>query len=260
MKNLNTTLITGASEGIGRCFAEEFAKQGHDLILVARNQEKLTELASRLQIQHAIKTTTYPADLTTPGAVETLLKQIEQDGHQVDILINNAGVMCVDDFVSCDFSRLQNLLRLNIEALVEMTHAFLPALVSSGAGKIVNIASVASFIPTPKFAVYGASKAFVLSFSEALMEETKHTGVSVHCICPGFTDTKMLTAGNGLEALIPQFMKVTPESLVADAYQSIMKGEAIYIDKLHNKLLVQWAKWYPRFIVRGVSGIFSRFK
>ncbi|XOV81154.1 MAG: SDR family NAD(P)-dependent oxidoreductase [Aestuariibacter sp.] len=260
MRALNSTLITGASEGIGRCFAEEFAKHGHDLIQVARKAEKLKVLATELQINYQVKVSVYPCDLTQADAIDSLYQQILADGGLVDILVNNAGVMCVDDFVYAEPNELERLLQLNIQALVNMTRTFLPDMVLRESGKVVNIGSVASFIPTPKFAVYGASKAFVLSFSEALSEEVKEIGVAIHCVCPGFTHTQMLMAGKGLETIIPQFLKVPPESLVRDAYKAIMKGETLYVDKFHNKLLVQWAQLYPRWLVRGVSGFLSRLK
>lgn len=260
MRTLNTVLITGASEGIGCCFAKECAKQGHDLILVARNEEKLKSLATELAIHYQVKVSVYPSDLTEDGAIDVLYQQVIKNGHLVDVLINNAGMMCVEDFTYSDINELERLVQLNITALLKVTRKFLPDMVSREIGKIVNIGSVASFIPTPRFAVYGASKAFVLSFSEALSEEVGDVGVDVHCVCPGFTETQMLTAGKGLEALIPEFMKVTPESLVKDAYRAIMKNQTVYVDKLHNKLLVQWAQLYPRWVVRGVSGFFSRLK
>lgn len=174
--------------------------------------------------------------------------------------MNNAGLMYVDEFIGADEDKIEQLLTLNINAVVRMTRKFLPDMVARDRGKIVNVASVASFIPTPKFAIYGASKAFVLSFTEALSEEVKYSNVQTHTICPGFTDTKMINQGNGMEKIIPQFMKVTPESLVKDAYQAILKGETVFVHKLHNKAMVQWSRLYPKWVVRGVSGFFSRFK
>ncbi|BDX05627.1 SDR family NAD(P)-dependent oxidoreductase [Planctobacterium marinum] len=257
--DLNLTLITGASEGIGRCFAEEFARQGHDLVLVARSQEKLEAMAESLRNEHSVKVTVLPQDLTQPGAAEVLAAQLQERQLQVDILVNNAGLMYVQDFFTTEPEKLEQLLTLNINAVVRMTRQFLPQMLSRDNGKIINVASIASFIPTPKFAIYGASKAFVLSFTEALVEEIKYTNVKAHCVCPGFTKTNMIQQGNGLEDNIPGFMKVAPESLVKDAYKSVMKGETIYIHKIHNKALVQWSRLYPKWLVRGVSGFFSRF-
>lgn len=257
--DLNLTLITGASEGIGKCFAEEFARQGHDLVLVARSGDKLSALAEELRKEHSVKTTVIAQDLTLPDAADQLKTKLDELQLQVDILVNNAGLMYVEDFFTTATEKLELLLTLNINAVVRMTREFLPQLLSRNNGKIVNVASVASFIPTPKFAIYGASKAFVLSFTEALAEEIKYTNVKAHCICPGFTQTNMIQQGNGLEDNIPGFMKVAPESLVKDAYKAIMKGDTIFVHKLHNKALVQWSRLYPKWFVRGVSGFFSRF-
>lgn len=256
---LNLTLITGASEGIGKAFARQFAQKGHDLVLVARSEDKLNALAQLLAKEFSVRVYVYPSDLTRPDAVKALNQKLQDDGLEIDILMNNAGLMYVEDFVNADEDKLEQLLTLNINGVVRMTREFLPDMVARNCGKIVNVASVASFIPTPKFAIYGASKAFVLSFTEALSEEIKYSDVQTHCICPGFTDTNMIHEANGLEKVIPEFMKVSPESLVKDAYKAMMKGETVFVHKLHNKALVQWSRLYPKWFVRGVSGFFSRF-
>lgn len=257
--HLNLTLITGASEGIGRSFAFEFAQQGHDLVLVARSEDKLQQVADEIVAEYGGRVYVYPMDLTRANAASLLYARLANEQLEIDILVNNAGVMYVEDFATASTEQLDRLLTLNIDALVRMTRQFLPDMLTREAGKIVNVASVASFIPTPKFAVYGASKAFVLSFTEALSEELKYSEVSAHCICPGFTKTNMLSEGKGMESVIPEFLKVSPEALVAGAYQAITKGETIYVDKIHNKALVQWSRLYPKWFVRGVSGFFSRF-
>lgn len=257
--NLNLTLITGASEGIGKAFATYFADQGHDLVLVARSEDKLKALASELSSEYSIQAHVYTADLTEPDSASKLYSQLKEDELEIDILMNNAGVMYVEDFVGADEAKIEQLLTLNINAVVRLSRQFLPDMIQRDCGKIINVASVASFIPTPKFAIYGASKAFVLSFTEALSEEIKYANVQTHCVCPGFTDTNMISAGNGMEKLIPDFIKVTPESLVEDAYKAVMKGDTVFVHKLHNKAMVQWSRLYPKWFVRGVSGFFSRF-
>lgn len=256
---LNLTMITGASEGIGKCFAEEFARQGHDLVLVARSEQKLNILAEGLRKEYAAKVTVIAQDLTHQDAPDLIEQTLLEKGLQVDILVNNAGLMYVEEFANSNSEKFEQLLTLNINALVRMTHQFLPGMLARDNGKIVNVASIASFMPTPKFALYGASKAFVLSFTEALSEELKYSNVTAHCVCPGFTKTNMMLAGNGLEDIVPGFLKVSPESLVKDAYKAVMKGDTIYVHKLHNKALVQWSRLYPKWLVRGVSGFFSRF-
>jgi hypothetical protein len=257
---LKTVLITGASEGIGRSFAEAFAKQGHDIVIVARNQQKLNELSMYLSAKYAIECKVYARDLTANGAAKALFQTLEKDQIQVDILVNNAGMMQVEKFHQCDEDVLNRLIQLNIVSLVEMTRQFVVPMVTRGEGRILNVGSIASFMPTPNFSAYGASKAFVLSFSEGISEELKGTGVSVTCVCPGMTETKMLSHAEGLEKYIPGFLKAHPDTLANDTYKALMKGEVVFLDKLANKLLVQWATHYPRWMVRSVNGIFSKFK
>jgi short-subunit dehydrogenase len=260
MHNLKTALITGASEGIGRCFAEIYAKNGHNLVLVARSQEKLELLAAELSSKYAVEVKVFPCDLIPVDAAKNLFEDLLTQNIAVDILVNNAGMMLVEKLHNSNTQSLNNLLQLNVQSLVNMTHHFIAPMIARGKGKIVNIGSIASFMPTPNFSAYGASKAFVLSFSEGLAEELRGTGVTVTCVCPGMTETKMLSHAEGLERFIPKFLKAEPMELAAQAYKASMKGEVVFLDKLANKLIVQWASHYPRWMVRGVNGLFSRFK
>lgn len=258
MPDLKTVLISGASEGIGRCFAEVFAKQGYDLVLVARNQFRLEDLADTLSAEYGVNAQTFAVDLIPPDAPQQLFEQLTEQQIEVDILVNNAGMMLVEKFDASDAGGLNNLLQLNIQSLVNMTHQFVGPMIDRGQGKILNVGSVASFMPTPSFSVYGASKAFVLSFSEGISEELKGTGVTVTCVCPGFTDTKMLSDAKGLEKHIPGFLKADPAKLAEEAYTACMKGEVVFIDRLANKALVQFATHYPRRLVRGINGLLVR--
>ncbi|WP_299083257.1 SDR family oxidoreductase [uncultured Paraglaciecola sp.] len=260
MPKLNTALITGSSEGIGRSFAEVYAKNGHDLVLVARNAAKLEEFAQQLTEKYAVKVTVLAADLIPVDAPQQLFAALTEQAIQIDILVNNAGMMQVEKLSESDPHTLNNLIQLNVQSLVNMTQAFVQPMIERGQGKIVNVGSIASFMPTPNFAAYGASKAFVLSFSEGIAEELRGTGVSVTCVCPGMTETKMLSHADGMEKFIPKFLKADPMELASQAYKASKKGEVVFLDKIANKLLVQWASHYPRWIVRGVNGLFSRFK
>ena len=167
--------------------------------------------------------------------------------------------MQVEKLAEADPVQLNNLLDLNIKTLVNMTQQFLPDMLARQSGKIMNVGSIASFMPTPNFSAYGASKAFVLSFSEGISQELRNTGVTVTCVCPGMTETKMLSHAQGIEKYIPGFLKAQPETLAEQSYKALMKGEVVFLDKLANKLLVQWATHYPRWLVRSVNGLFSRF-
>ena len=257
---LSTALITGASEGIGRCFAEVYAKHAHNLVLVARSEEKLTEFALELRTKYAVRVDVIAMDLIPVDAAKKLFEATTAKKINIDILVNNAGMMQVEKLQVSDPIKLNNLIQLNVQSLVNMTQQFINPMIARGQGKIVNIGSIASFMPTPNFAAYGASKAFVLSFSEGIAEELRGTGVTVTCVCPGMTETKMLSHAEGLEKFIPNFLKADPMELAAQAYSASMKGEVVFLDKMANKLLVQWATHYPRWLVRGVNGLFARFK
>jgi short-subunit dehydrogenase len=260
MQKFKTVMITGASEGIGRSFAETFAQKGHDVVLVARNAIKLEELATELRAKYAITAHVFAVDLIPVGAAQALFEDIASKQIHIDILVNNAGMMQVEKLHECDIDGLNRLLQLNIQSLVNMTYQFMRPMISLGSGKIINVGSIASFMPTPNFAAYGASKAFVLSFTEGIAEELRGTGVTVTCVCPGMTKTKMLSHAEGFEKYIPEFLKADPAQLCAQAYSASMKGDVVFLDKLANKVLVQWASHYPRWLVRGVNGIFARFK
>lgn len=260
MSKLNTALITGSSEGIGKCFAEVYAKNGHDLVLVARNKIKLEEFAQQLKSKYAVDVQVFAIDLIPIDAPQKLFDAMTERAIEIDILVNNAGMMQVEKLWESDAQKLNNLLQLNIQSLVNMTQQFVKPMMTRGQGKIVNLGSIASFMPTPNFAAYGASKAFVLSFSEAIAEELRGTGVTVTCVCPGMTETNMLSHAQGIEKFIPPFLKADPMELAAQAYKASINGEVVFLDKIANKLVVQWATHYPRWLVRGVNGLFSRFK
>lgn len=258
MSEQTYTLITGASEGIGKCFAEVFAKKGHNLILVARSEQKLQEIAQHLIHQYSISVEVIAADLIPQDAAENLFLEVAKRQLHVDTLVNNAGMMQVEEFCISDMEVCNSVMSLNVMSVVNLTRLFSGPMLSSASGKIINVGSIASFMPTPNFSVYGASKAFILSFSEGLSQELKGSGVSVTCVCPGFTKTDMLSHAQGMEKFIPKFLKADPMQLAEQAYQASMKGEVVFLDSLANKMLVQWASHYPRWLVRGINGLFSR--
>jgi short-subunit dehydrogenase len=199
------------------------------------------------------------ADLIPTNAAQLLFRKLADLDISIDILVNNAGMMLIESFHKSDTLAINNLMQLNVQSVVNMTHQFLAPMVARGQGKILNVASIASFMPTPKFSIYGASKAFVLSFSEGISEELKGSGVTVTCVCPGITQTQMVGHAKGVEKYIPKFMTADPMQLAQDAYKACINGEVVYIDKLVNKALVQWASHYPRWMVRSVNGLFGKF-
>lgn len=185
-----TALITGASSGIGAAFARELAARGANLILVARRLERLQKLSTELTEKHGSEVTVVDLDLTADSAVESLRNKIDKLGLKVDLLVNNAGFATSGGFETEDLEKALNEIDLNVKALVSLTHTFIPPMLEKKSGAVINVASTAAFQPVPTMAVYGATKAFVLSFSEALWAEFDDRGIRVLALCPGGTETE----------------------------------------------------------------------
>ena len=217
-----TALITGASSGIGATFARTLAAQGTHLILVARSQDKLRDLARTLATQHHIRAEVLTADLSRQEAGQQLFAATEQLGLTIDILINNAGFATYGPFDSLDAEREQQEILLNVAAVVDLTHRFLPGMLARRSGSIINLSSTAAFQPTPYMAVYGASKAFVLSFSEALWAEYRSNGIRVLAVCPGPTRTDFFTVAGTQDAGVGS--RETPEQVVQVALRALEQG------------------------------------
>ena len=182
---MKTALITGASNGIGKEFAKIFAKQGYNLVLVARSVDKLEQISIEFENRYDIKVTNLPIDLSQPNIATKLYSEINNRKISVDILINNAGIGDYGKFVDAELSKTIKMINLNITTLTEVALLFVKAMQSKNSGKILNIASTASFQPVPNFSVYAATKSYVLNFTEALHYELKNTGISVSVLCPG---------------------------------------------------------------------------
>ena len=245
----NTVIITGASAGIGKALAYEFARHNYDLLLVARSEYKLKKLCTELSKSYGITARFLPLDLLADDAAEKLLGFVKDNNINASYLINNAGMGDAGLFEKSDIQKDENIIRLNVLTLMRMNRLFIPYLKKNGGGTIVNIASTLAFAPTAGEAVYAASKAFVLSFSQALYEETKKSNVSVLTVCPGVTDTDFFkNAGFALG----QFKAATPESFVAFAYRSIVKKKALSIHRFSNKLTALFCRLATRKTVRKV--------
>ena len=191
------TLITGASGGIGEAFAREFAARGFDLILVARSADKLDQLARELREAHRVEVDTMPCDLSDSAAAESLFKACDE--LPVDILVNNAGVLYHGEFSEQELSSIDNIVQLNIASLTHLSRLFLQPMLQRGNGRILNVTSTVGFHASPALAVYSASKGYILSFTEALGEELRDTGVCATAFCPGSTDTQMVVQSYGEE-------------------------------------------------------------
>lgn len=254
MTDASYTLITGASAGIGKAIAEKFASEGHNLVLVARRLPELTALADKLSHDHGIDAVPVAADLSDDDAVEDLLEGLGD--RDVEILINNAGVLTGGSFRRMDRDRIESMLELNIMALTEMCRTFAERFAERGAGRIVNLASVAAFQPVPNLAVYAATKAYVLSLSEALSIELARKGVTVTAVCPGYTDTNMLR-GSFQEAdgkiNIKEFTVLEPETVARATYKACMRGDAIEVPGIGYSVAMAATSVMPRWLKRRLT-------
>ena len=248
MSERTTALVTGASAGIGLELAKVFAREGHDLILVARREDRLRDLAAGLSKEHGVEARVLALDLVSEGAVDRLAGYVEDEGLSVDWLVNNAGFGGFGRFLEQDLDRQLKMIGLNVTALVELTGRFLPSMVERGRGGVMNVASTAAFQPGPLSGVYFATKSFVLSFSEALTAETKGTGVHVSALCPGPARTEFFEVAG-----FPGGEK--PGTLSADrvartGYRGLMRGKVIVIPGLLNGIGAFLPRLLPRALVR----------
>ncbi len=260
-RQLGRVLITGASAGIGAELAREFAKHGHHLVLVARSEDKLMALAGELNAGHDTDTLVIAADLATPEGPKSVVETLHEHGVEIDILVNNAGIIDVGAFADTDPEKFQQLIALNIGALTALTSYLLPHMLERRFGRILNVASLAAFQPIPSMAVYAASKAYVLSLTEALSEELPGTGVHITALCPGLTDTNMVAevkASSETAQAMPSFLISDPKQVAAQAYKATMSGQTILVPGLPNQLAAAWAQVSPRWVTRTVTGFWAR--
>lgn len=239
MNGKSTALVTGASSGIGLELAREHAKRGGDLVLVARRRDKLETLRQELESAHGIKVTVLDRDLAAPDAAESLVRELDAAGLPIDVLINNAGFGGHGKFHERDWADDKQMIQLNVMTLAALTRLLLPGMVARGRGRVMNVASVAGFLPGPLQATYYATKAFVVTLSEALANELKGTGVTVTVLCPGATATEFESRANltGTRLFVAG---VAPASKVAaHGYAAMLKGKPLAIPGLSNKFMAR---------------------
>lgn len=240
-----TVLITGASKGIGRELSIIFAGKGYDLILVARSKELLLELSLKLEKKYNTKVTILEKDLTLKEAPVEIYEEIKE--RNIHILINNAGYGDYMEFAHTDWDKQYNMIQLNITALMQMTRLFLPDMLKRRQGKILNLASTASFLPGPNMSVYYATKAAVLSFSQAVAKEVEGKGVTVTALCPGPTSTNFEAAAGLMNSKLFHSLKVAgPKEVALYGYHALMKGKPVAVHGISNKLLVFGVRLAPR--------------
>ena len=246
----STALITGGSVGIGLELAKQFAAHGHDLILVARNRDSLEAAAGMLEGKYGIKVATFASDLADPESPQKLFEAVHAEALHVDILVNNAGFGLGGEFTETDIDRELDMIQVNVAALVHLTKLFLQPMVLRRSGRILNVASTAAFQPGPLHSIYFASKAFVLSFSQAIDEELRNTGVSVTCLCPGATASEFAErAGLGDTRLYKLTGVASAEDVAHYGYSATMRGERVALPGLKNKAHIQALRLLPRAVV-----------
>lgn len=251
-------LITGASAGIGEAFAREFAENGFDLVLAARRAEKLDKLAADLVQRYAVDVQTRPCDLLEPGAPLGLYQSCEE--LEIDVLVNNAGIMYHGDFSEQSPASIDGIVQLNIASLTHLSRLFLEPMLARGSGRILNVTSTVGFHASPALAVYSASKGYILSFTEALAEELRDTGVYATAFCPGSTDTQMVVQSYGEEIRedpLASMLMMSTDEVARHGYKACMSGDIICVPGVTNKILNALGRLQPRWMNRRLQVMFN---
>jgi uncharacterized protein len=247
----SAALVTGASSGIGAAVATELASRGYPLILVARREERLRTLATELSSEHGTDAEVITADLGEESERARLEDEVRDRGRSVEVLVNNAGFGHQADFARSPSERMVEMVRVNVEAVVDLTSRFLASMVERGRGSVINVASTAAFQPMPGSAVYAASKSFVLSFSEAIRTELRGTGVTVTAVCPGPVRTEFGEQGGfgGADERIPAALWLSAEKVARDALAAVERGDRVSVPGPHNRIAALWGQHLPRSIL-----------
>jgi short-subunit dehydrogenase len=253
---MNTTLITGASSGIGEVFARKLAARGRNVLLVARSEDKLITLCNELGRSNSVRAQHVTMDLSNPESPARLFEETQKRGLVVETLVNNAGFGSFGDFSKLDLARELNMIDLNVRSLVELTQRFLAPMRARKKGEIINVASTAGFQAVPFMATYAATKAFVLSFSEALWEENRPHGIKVMALCPGVTETNFFEAARSEKP--PARVAQTPEDVVETALRALARGKSHVVSGWTNRAMVEAERLAPRDVITRVAGRMMR--
>jgi uncharacterized protein len=247
----STCLVTGASSGIGAEIARGLAQRGHGVTLAARREERLRDLADELAESHGVRAETISVDVSDIDARQRLKPEIEERGLVVEVLINNAGFGSGGKFTRLDAEEEASIIRTNVEAVIALTGVFLPGMVERGRGAVLNLASLIAFQPMPFQATYGASKAAVLSFTEAIHEELRGTGVTITAICPGPVRTEFGEQGGfgGADDKIPNFAWLEADKVAEDAIEGLERGERVVVPGALNQMAAYAGHYMPRALL-----------
>ncbi len=255
--SVETVLVTGASSGIGRELAKCFAGDGCRLVLVARKRQALQALADELRQAHRTQSEILPADLSEKEAPARIFGHLEANGTRVDVVVNNAGFGAYGQFAELPAGRQLDMVQVNVTALTHLTRLFLPGMIERRRGGILNVASVAGFEPGPLMAVYFATKAYVLSFSEAIAEELIGTGVTVTALCPGATATSFAEAAKGRFSRRFQQLAMSAETVAQIGHRAFRKGQVVAVSGWRNRFLAFSVRLGPRSLVRKIARRFN---
>ncbi len=250
--NHNTALITGASSGIGLELAKQFARHQHDLVLVARSEDKLRQLARDLRDQHGVAVTVIAKDLSEPDAPDALYREVKDQGVTVGILVNNAGFASYGPFVDTDLGTELREIQLNVTTLTHLSKLYARDMAERGRGAILNVASTAAFFSGPLMAVYYATKNYVLAFSEALANELADRGVTVTALCPGPTESDFQSRADMEDSKLMQNGMMSAAAVAEAGYRGLMAKQTVVVPGLQNKLQVNAPRFLPRTLATSI--------
>jgi short-subunit dehydrogenase len=248
-------MVTGASAGIGRAFAEALAGRGYDLVVVARDTARLDALGKELDAAHGTTVEVVTADLSAGAGIAQVEARLVDDVRPIELLVNNAGFGTMGRFHELPIHREVSEIGLNVVAVARLTHAALPGMVARGRGGVINVASIAAYQPTPLNATYGATKAFVSSLSQAVHEELKGTGVNCMVLCPGFTRTEFQARAGIDSSEVPDFLWQDPSTVVESALGSFAKGKAVCVPGGLNRVTAGFSGAAPSALSRRIAGV-----
>jgi short-subunit dehydrogenase len=248
-----TALITGASSGIGYELSKIFAAEGYDLVIVARSQRKLDQIAAELSEKHTVTVTVLNKDLCNPASPKEIFTELKTRGIAVDILVNNAGFGTYGRFANLDLQRELDMIQVDVVSLTHLTRLFLPGMLERGFGRILNIGSTGSFAPAPLMSAYAACKAYVLSFSEGLSEELKGGNVSVTALCPGVTWTGFQETAQVKRMRLVRSPGMSAEQVAKIGYRALMRGRVVVVPGFTNQMFPFIVRFIPRSLVRWAS-------